>query len=38
MAMAVAGLAAQGETTIDGMDAVPTSYPGFVADLVAVTA
>lgn len=37
MAMAVAGLAAEGETTVDGMDAVPTSYPGFVADLASVT-
>ncbi len=33
MAMAVAGLAAEGPTTIDGWDAVATSYPGFVADL-----
>jgi 3-phosphoshikimate 1-carboxyvinyltransferase len=37
MAMAVAGLAAHGDTIIEGMDAVPTSYPGFVADLAAVT-
>ncbi|MEA3214744.1 MAG: 3-phosphoshikimate 1-carboxyvinyltransferase [Acidimicrobiia bacterium] len=37
MAMAVAGLAAHGETIVEGMDAVPTSYPGFVADLAAVT-
>ncbi|HUQ39021.1 MAG TPA: 3-phosphoshikimate 1-carboxyvinyltransferase [Acidimicrobiales bacterium] len=29
MAMAVAGLAAVGETEIDGWDAVATSYPGF---------
>lgn len=33
MALAVAGLAAQGTTRIDGWDAVATSYPGFEADL-----
>jgi 3-phosphoshikimate 1-carboxyvinyltransferase len=33
MAMAVAGLAAEGETIIDGWDAVATSYPGFDEDL-----
>lgn len=33
MAMAVAGLAARGTTTIDGWEAVATSYPGFEADL-----
>ena len=38
MAMAVAGLAAEGETVVTGMDAVPTSYPGFVHDLAAVSA
>ena len=29
MAMAVAALGADGETTIDGWDAVATSYPEF---------
>ncbi|MPY93767.1 MAG: 3-phosphoshikimate 1-carboxyvinyltransferase [Acidimicrobiia bacterium] len=38
MAMATAGLAAHGETVVEGMDAVPTSYPGFVEDLVRLTA
>jgi 3-phosphoshikimate 1-carboxyvinyltransferase len=33
MAMAVAALAAEGETTIEGWDAVATSYPGFARDL-----
>ncbi len=33
MALAVAGLAAEGTTTIDGWDAVATSYPGFETDL-----
>ena len=33
MAMAVAGLAADGETVVAGHDAVATSYPGFVDDL-----
>ena len=33
MAMAVAGLAAEGTTEIDGWDAVATSYPGFAHDL-----
>jgi 3-phosphoshikimate 1-carboxyvinyltransferase len=33
MAMAVAGLAAQGGTRVEGWDAVATSYPGFVSDL-----
>ena len=33
MAMAVAGLAAEGTTTIEGWDAVATSYPGFENDL-----
>jgi 3-phosphoshikimate 1-carboxyvinyltransferase len=37
MAMATAGLAATGETIVEGMDAVATSYPGFVADLAAVS-
>jgi 3-phosphoshikimate 1-carboxyvinyltransferase len=37
MAMAMAGLVAEGETVVAGMDAVPTSYPGFVADLVTVS-
>jgi 3-phosphoshikimate 1-carboxyvinyltransferase len=33
MAMAVAGLAAQGGTRVEEWDAVATSYPGFVSDL-----
>ena len=33
MAMAVAALAVDGETTIEGWDAVATSYPGFARDL-----
>ena len=33
MAVAVAGLLAEGETVIDGWDAVATSYPGFEHDL-----
>ncbi len=33
MALAVAGLAAGGTTTIDGWEAVATSYPGFESDL-----
>ena len=33
MALAVAGLAAHGTTTIDGWEAVATSYPGFERDL-----
>jgi 3-phosphoshikimate 1-carboxyvinyltransferase len=33
MAMAVAGLAARGGTTVSGWDAVATSYPGFASDL-----
>ncbi len=33
MAMAVAGLAAEGTTEIEGWGAVATSYPGFEADL-----
>jgi 3-phosphoshikimate 1-carboxyvinyltransferase len=37
MAMAVAGLAAHGDTVVAGMGAVPTSYPGFVDDLAALT-
>jgi 3-phosphoshikimate 1-carboxyvinyltransferase len=37
MSMAVAGLAAEGVTRIDGWDAVATSYPGFVDDLRHVT-
>lgn len=37
MAMAMAALAAEGETFISGMAAVPTSYPGFAADLASVT-
>jgi 3-phosphoshikimate 1-carboxyvinyltransferase len=37
MAMAVAGLAAQGGTRVEGWDAVATSYPGFVAELGKLT-
>jgi 3-phosphoshikimate 1-carboxyvinyltransferase len=33
MAMAVAGLAADGTTTIEGWEAVATSYPGFERDM-----
>jgi 3-phosphoshikimate 1-carboxyvinyltransferase len=33
MAMAVAALGAEGQTTIDGWDAVATSYPEFARDL-----
>ncbi len=33
MALAVAGLAGEGTTVIDGWDAVATSYPGFERDL-----
>jgi 3-phosphoshikimate 1-carboxyvinyltransferase len=33
MALAVAGLAASGETTIEGWESVAISYPGFEADL-----
>jgi 3-phosphoshikimate 1-carboxyvinyltransferase len=33
MALAVAGLAADGETTVDGWDAVAISYPAFAEDL-----
>lgn len=36
MAMAMAGLAAHGQTVVRGMRAVPTSYPGFVDDLAAL--
>lgn len=38
MAGAVAGLAAAGTTTVDGWDAVATSYPGFEEDLRRCTA
>jgi 3-phosphoshikimate 1-carboxyvinyltransferase len=33
MALAVAGLAAEGTTEIEGWEAVATSYPGFERDL-----
>ena len=33
MALAVAGLAAEGTTTVDGWEAVATSYPGFETDM-----
>jgi 3-phosphoshikimate 1-carboxyvinyltransferase len=38
MMLAVAGLAAEGETTIEGWDSVAVSYPEFLADLDALTA
>jgi 3-phosphoshikimate 1-carboxyvinyltransferase len=38
MAMAVAGLRAGGETTIDGSEAVGVSYPGFFRDLESLVA
>lgn len=38
MAMAIAGLAATGPITIDGWDAVGTSYPTFAAHLQSLTA
>lgn len=38
MAWAVAGLAAEGITTIEGFDAVCVSYPGFLDDLAALGA
>ena len=37
MAMATAALAAPGESVIEGMAAVVTSYPGFVEDLARLT-
>jgi len=37
MALAVAGLAAEGRTSVEGWDAVATSYPGFAADLGRLT-
>ena len=36
MAMAVAGLLADGRTTIDGSEVVDVSYPGFLHDLLSV--
>jgi 3-phosphoshikimate 1-carboxyvinyltransferase len=36
MAAAVAGLAADGETVVEGAEAVDTSYPGFFDDLAAL--
>ena len=33
MALAVAGLAAEGETTVEGWESVAISYPAFVEDL-----
>lgn len=33
MALAVAGLAAKGETVVDGAESIPVSYPNFVGDL-----
>lgn len=38
MAFAVAGLAAQGATTVDGAPSAAASYPGFHADLAALGA
>ncbi|HET9731855.1 MAG TPA: 3-phosphoshikimate 1-carboxyvinyltransferase [Acidimicrobiales bacterium] len=37
MALAVAGLAAEGETEVEGWEAVATSYPSFEADLERLT-
>jgi 3-phosphoshikimate 1-carboxyvinyltransferase len=37
MALAVAALAAEGETVIDGADAASVSHPGFWADLARLT-
>jgi 3-phosphoshikimate 1-carboxyvinyltransferase len=36
-AVATVGLVGQGEVTVDGWDAVATSYPGFLDDLAALT-
>jgi len=33
MALAVAGLGAEGETVVSGAETIPISYPGFVSDL-----
>jgi 3-phosphoshikimate 1-carboxyvinyltransferase len=33
MAFAIAGLVAEGETVIEGADAIATSYPNFESDL-----
>jgi 3-phosphoshikimate 1-carboxyvinyltransferase len=38
MALAVAGLAAEGRTIINGADAISKSYPGFVSDLAGLGA
>jgi 3-phosphoshikimate 1-carboxyvinyltransferase len=38
MALAVAGLAADGPTTIDGKASAAVSYPGFHADLARLEA
>jgi 3-phosphoshikimate 1-carboxyvinyltransferase len=38
MAMAVAGLAAEGSTAVGGWKAVATSYPGFADELTRMTA
>ena len=37
MAFAVAGLAAEGETVIDGAEAIATSFPGFESELKRLT-
>lgn len=37
MAFAVAGLAAEGQTAIEGVESIATSYPGFEADLRSLT-
>ncbi len=37
MAGAIAGLAARGETVVEGWEVVATSYPGFEADLESLT-
>ena len=38
MALAIAGLAAEGKTVINGGDAISKSYPGFVSDLAGLGA
>ena len=37
MAGAIAALAAEGETEVEGWEVVATSYPGFEADLETLT-
>jgi 3-phosphoshikimate 1-carboxyvinyltransferase len=38
MALAVAGLAAEGRTIINGADSISKSYPGFASDLAGLGA